>query len=47
MRVKLPSLTSGSKRVPRRGEGVDNIGNQHYVFPIDIANELYLKYFSE
>ena len=24
MRVKLPSLTSGSERVPRRGEGVDS-----------------------
>ena len=23
MRVKLPSLTSGSERVPQRGEGVD------------------------
>ena len=29
MRVKLPSLTSGSERVPRRGEGVDKSLTAH------------------
>ena len=32
MRVKLPSLTSGSERVPRRGEGGDSIPSSSSFF---------------
>ena len=46
MRVKLPSLTSGSERVPRRGEGEyegERKNKLYNCITVDTLSEVHIK----